>query len=144
MLHFARATPTRPAKKPLRYQPQFANREKIVLLYLYVLSPFRRLLLGNREHNQWHYEEYKDQESEQEVIHRSLVVEDYIRGKSELVMPRSVVKGSLSVRVVIPKLGTYGNELVWPPSDADGMLRIVGREASPAPNLVLKIFVSHG
>jgi hypothetical protein len=71
-------------------------------------------------------------------------VEDHVCAKDELVMPGSVVKGSLSVRVVIAKLGPYGNELVWPPGDADGMLRIVGRETSPAPNLVLKIFVSHG
>ncbi len=71
-------------------------------------------------------------------------MKDYVGREDELVMPGSVVKGSLSVRVVIPKLGTYGNELVWPPGDAYGMLRIVGGEASPAPNLVLKIFVSHG
>src|SRR5262245_25201408 len=59
-------------------------------------------------------------------------------------MPRSVVECSLSVRVVIPKLGAHGNKFVGPPGDPDGMLRIVSSKPSPAPDFVLKIFVSDG
>ena len=42
------------------------------------------------------------------------------------------------------KLGTNGNKLVGPPSDTDGMLGIVRGKAGPAPDLVVKIFVTHG
>ena len=84
-----------------------------------MLSPLRSFFLENRKQSQWHYKERQDQESEQEVIHKSLIVEDHVGREHELIMPGSVVKGSLSVRVVIPKLGPYGNELVWPPGDAD-------------------------
>ena len=53
-------------------------------------------------------------------------------------MPGSVVKGSLSVRVVKSKLGTNGDELVRPPGNADGMLGILGGKPGPAPTLSLK------
>ena len=70
-------------------------------------------------------------------------MEDHVCAKDELVMPGSVVKGSLSVRVVIPKLGTNRNDFIWPPRDADSMLGIICGEASPAADLVVKIFVTH-
>src|SRR5262249_40368096 len=74
----------------------------------------------------------------------SSVVEYHVRSKDELVVSRSVIKGSFSVGVVISKLRTNGNELIGPPSDANGMLRIVGSKPSSASNLVLEVFVSHG
>src|SRR5690348_17199353 len=46
--------------------------------------------------------------------------------------------------MIITKLGAYGNKLIGPPGDADRMLRIVGGKASPASDLVFKVFVSHG
>jgi hypothetical protein len=57
----------------------------------------RSLFLEN--HNQ-SYQQYKDdqrKESEQEVIHRSLEVEDHVSHKDELVVPRSVIERSFSV-----------------------------------------------
>ena len=71
-----------------------------------------------------------------------LEVEDHVGGKDELVMPGSVIKGSCSVRVVIAKLGTYGNELVRPPGNTDRMLGIVRGKASPAPDFILEVFIS--
>jgi hypothetical protein len=109
-----------------------------------VLSPFRHFLLGNREQSQWHYKERQDQESEQEVIHKSLIVEDHVGGKSELIMPGSVAVYPFCIRMIITKFGAYGYKLVGPPSDADGMLGIVRGEAGPTADLVVKIFVSHG
>ena len=108
-----------------------------------MLSPLRSFFLENREQCQWHDKERKNQESEQEIIHKSLVVEDHIRGKSELVMPGSVVVSPFVVRMIVAKLRTYCDELVGPPGNSNGMLRIRRREASPTPNLVIKIFVSH-
>src|SRR6476660_9650133 len=70
-------------------------------------------------------------------------VEDHVCAKDELVMPGSVVEGSLSVRVVIAKLGPYGNELVWPPGDADGMFGILCGKPSPGTHLVVKVFIPH-
>ena len=71
-------------------------------------------------------------------------VEDHIRRKDELVMPGSIVIRPCSVRVVIPKLGTNRNDFIWPPRDADSMLGIICGEASPATDLIVKIFIAHG
>ncbi len=71
-------------------------------------------------------------------------MEDHVGDKGELVMPRSVVVRPFIVRMIVTKLWTYGDELVGPPGNSNGMLRILRREASPAPNLVIKIFVSNG
>jgi hypothetical protein len=109
-----------------------------------VLSPLRSFFFENRKQRQWHYKEHQGKQSEQEVIHRSLVVENHVSGKDELVVSCSIIVRSFGIRVVIPKLRTYGYEHVRLPGDADGMLRIIGGEASPAANLVFKIFVSHG
>src|SRR6476660_7160016 len=70
-------------------------------------------------------------------------VEDHVCAKDELVMPGSVVEGSLSVRVVIAKLGPYGNELVWPPGDADGMFGILCGKPGPGTHLVVKVFIPY-
>ena len=59
-------------------------------------------------------------------------MEDYIRGKDELVVPCTIVIRSRSVGMIKSKLGAYGNYLVRPPGDADGMLGIVRGKAGPA------------
>lgn len=109
-----------------------------------MLTALQGYLLENRKQSQWHYKERQGKHPEQEVIHRSLEVEDRIRGKSELIMPGSIVVYPFSIRMIKTKLGAYGNNLVGPPGDADGMLGIVRGEASPAADLVAKIFVTHG
>ena len=73
-----------------------------------------------------------------------LVVEDYVCGKNELAVLRSVVVRPFIVRMIVAKLGTYGNDFIGPPGNAYGMLGILSREASPTANLVVKIFVTHG
>src|SRR5215831_9769586 len=70
-------------------------------------------------------------------------MEDHVGDKGELVMPRSVIVRPFIIRMVVAKLWTYGDELIGPPGNPNGMFRILRREASPAPNLVIKIFVSH-
>ena len=72
-------------------------------------------------------------------------MEDHVRDKDELIMPRAVIVTLCSVvRMIKPKLGTNSNELVRPPGNTDGMLGVVRGKASPAPDLVVKIFVAHG
>ena len=61
------------------------------------LTALRSFFLENHKQSQWRYKEHQDQESEQEVIHGSLVVEDYVSHKDELVVPRSVIERSFSV-----------------------------------------------
>src|SRR4029077_9274471 len=73
-----------------------------------------------------------------------LKMENHVRRKDQLVMPGAVVVRPLSVRVVKTKFGPNSNKLVGPPGYADGMLGIVRGEASPAADLVVKIFVTHG
>src|SRR6516165_1423853 len=72
------------------------------------------------------------------------IVENHVGSKSELIMPSSVVVYPFSIRMIVTKLGAYGNKLVGPPGDADGMLGIVRGKASPATDFVVEIFVSHG
>jgi hypothetical protein len=65
--------------------------------------------LENRNQSQQQHKERQGKHPEQEVIHRSLEVEDHIRGKSELIMPGSIVVYPFSIRMIITKLGAYGN-----------------------------------
>jgi len=107
-------------------------------------TPLQGCFLENRKQSQRRQKERKGKQLKQEVIHRSLVVENHVGGKHELVMPRSVVIHPFIVRMIVAKLWTYGDELIGPPGNSNGMLRILRREASPAANLVVKIFISHG
>ena len=109
-----------------------------------MVTALQGLFLENRNQSQRQHKQRQDKQPEQEVIHRSLEVEDHIRAKHELIMPGSIVVYSFSIRMIITKLGAYGNNLVGPPGDADGMRGIVRGEASPAADLVVKIFVAHG
>ena len=47
-----------------------------------MLTALQGYLLENRKQSQWHYKERQGKHPEQEVIHRSLEVEDRIRGKA--------------------------------------------------------------
>ena len=71
-------------------------------------------------------------------------MKDHVGRKDELIMPGAVVVRPGSVRMIVAKLRANGNEPIGPPGDADRMLGIIGGEASPAANLVVKIFVTHG
>ena len=71
-------------------------------------------------------------------------MENHIRREGELVMPGSVVVYSFSVGMIVPEFRTDRNEFIGPPGDTDRMLRIVRGKASPATDLVVEIFVSHG
>jgi len=106
MLDSVRAIPARLAKSCFGHQ---RSRQKIVIVGALTPTVLPGFFLENRKQSQWHYKERQDQESEQEVIHRSLEVEDHIRGKSELIMPGSIVVYPFSIRMIITKLGAYGN-----------------------------------
>lgn len=69
-------------------------------------------------------------------------MKDHVGGKGQLVMPGSIIVRPFSVGMVIPKLRADRNELIGPPRNADRVLGIVSGEASSAPDLVIKIFVS--
>jgi hypothetical protein len=74
-----------------------------------MLTALQGYFLENRKQSQWHYKERQDKHPEQQVIHRSLEVEDHVGGKHELIMPGSVVVYPFGVRMIIAKLGAYGN-----------------------------------
>ena len=94
MLHFVRAIPARLAKSRFGHQ---RSRQKIVIARALTPTALPGFFLENRKQSQWHYKERQDQESEQEVIHRSLEVEDHVSHKDELVVPRSVIERSFSI-----------------------------------------------
>jgi len=71
-------------------------------------------------------------------------MKDYVRREDELIMSGAVVVSAVRIRMIKSKLGSNSYKLVGPPGDADGMLGIVRGEASPAADLVVKIFVTHG
>ena len=65
---------------------------------------------------------------------RSEVV-DYVGHEDELIVPGSVIVRARVVGVIKAKFGTNGDDFVRPPGDTDGVLRIIGSEARPAPTL---------
>ena len=71
-----------------------------------------------------------------------LVMEDHVGGKDELIMPGSVIVRPRGIGVVIAQLGPDGDEFVWPPGNADGVLRVLGGKAGPAAHLVVHVFVA--
>jgi hypothetical protein len=74
-----------------------------------MLTALQGYFLENRNQSQRQHKERQDKHPEQEVIHRSLEVEDHVGGKSELIMPGSVVVYPFCIRMIITKLGAYGN-----------------------------------
>ncbi len=57
----------------------------------------RSLFLENHNQSYQQYKDHQRKDSEHEVIHRSLEVENHVSHKNELVMPRSVIERSFSV-----------------------------------------------
>jgi len=69
MLDSVRAIPARLAKSRFGHQ---RSRQKIVIAGALTSTALQGFFLENRKQSQWRYKERQDQQSEQEVIHRSI------------------------------------------------------------------------
>ena len=73
-----------------------------------------------------------------------LEVVDHVSNERELTVVAAIIVSLGIVGVIKSKFGTNRDELVRPPGDTDGMLRILRSKPSPAPNLVVHVLVAHG
>ena len=65
-----------------------------------MLTALQGPFLENRNQSQRQHKERQGKHSEQEVIHRSLVVEDHVRNERELILVPAVVVGGNVVGVI--------------------------------------------